>query len=225
VTEPTFLDDPRIVPAIILELPGMYEQGRPVPDDPREVQELFRAAAHGSPLAGVPFIPHSDLLLPIPLLLPHVGYLAEVCSRGVDDVGSAELAGGYAFLNSGEYLFGVEDDSTLHDTARWEEAARTVAEGGRARVRHACDQFISIVPADDRIVLVHERTAQTYSLGVEAFQAGIAEASQQLREFAHRFVPLYERSLARTMPPDRAHLAAYDNFSNRSGWFSSIDAR
>ncbi len=225
MTEPTFLDDPDIVPTMRIELPGMYEPGRAVPGDPEEVRKLFRAAARGGPLAQVAFLPGSELLLPIQMLLPHVEYVAEVCSRGVDDIGSAELAGGYAFLNRGEYVFGVEDDSTLSDTADWDKAARTIAAGGRARVRHACDQVISISQAGNRVVLLHERTAKAYAMDGQRFQRLIVGASRLLREFAQRFLPLYERSLARTMTADRAHLAAYDNFRNRSDWFSSIDAR
>ena len=70
-------------------------------------------------LEHVQFIAGSYLLLATRDLNGIADDVANLRSVGVSNIGEAELAGGYAFLNEGIYVFGVEDYSTLYDTVRW----------------------------------------------------------------------------------------------------------
>src|SRR5262245_47725500 len=103
----TPLIDLRIEPALRIEPPGMFDDDKPVPADPELVQALFRQAVRESRLAEVPFIPGSDILLPIRDLLPAADDVARMLSVGVSTIGEAELLGGYAFLSEHLYQFGV----------------------------------------------------------------------------------------------------------------------
>jgi hypothetical protein len=221
----TLLSRLRIEPVLVLEAPGMFDDGAPYPADRSEVQARFRRAVAGTGLAKVPFVPGSDLLLRARDLVSVVGDLARLRATDVSTIGEAELAGGYAFTNLAgdgtepEYVFGVEDDSTLLDTASWSGAVDELVAKGKTRVRHACDHFIAGKLEDEMLVLTHERSTRQYLMKFDRFKDCIARADEELRTFAVAFVPEYERELARSLPPDKAHLAALDSFSNRPGWF------
>jgi len=211
---------PEIVPVLRIEPSGMFEEGTPIPDDPKSLQRLFRKATSGTPLAKLEFIPGSELLLPISSLMPFLDTVAQICSHEVTSIGGAELAGGYAFLEGGNYLFGVEDDSTLYDTFKWDEAPEHLRKYGEAKIHHACDHAIHARRERDMVVLQHERSQAEYMMPFKLFEDAIQKASRQLQEFAVAFTPIYAEYLAM----DNAYEAAFENFKNRSQWFARAEA-
>lgn len=217
----TKIDDLRIEPVLMLEPPGMFDDNSPYPKGRKVVQDLFRRSVAGTALANLRFVEGSDLLLSTRDLLPLVDSLAKVRSQGVSSIGDAELAGGYAFMNGADYAFGVEDDSTLFDTVRWDESVNELLKDGSTRVRHACDQFVEAKLVKETVALTHERSKRQYLVSFERFQTCIASASDELHKFAIAFVPAYEKELTLNMPPAQAHRAAYDSFKNRPHWFAS----
>jgi hypothetical protein len=220
----TSLADLRIEPVLRIEPPGMFDDNSPVPEDPAVVQALFRKAVKGSPLAQVRFIPGSDILFATRDALTFVEDVARILSVGVSTIGEAELLGGYAFLNEGVYRFGVEDDSTLYDTAQWDEAPEQLVKDGKARIRHACDHFIAAQLEKDTLVLTHERSARQYLTSFAGFRDQIAHASQKLERFAVAFAPRYAKHLSQYLAPERARAAAYSNFKNRPSWIAAADS-
>ncbi len=213
--DPKFLEKPSVVPVLRFEPPGMFPPGRPLPQDPRELQALFRKAVEGNPLSGVEFVPGSELLIALSSLTQCLDAVAEVCGSGVTTFGGAELLGGYAYLDDGYYLFGVEDDSALSDTRNWEMALEQLEKTKKATIYHACDNFFSARLDGKRIVLTHERSGSQYAVEYRTFQKEVRRASDELREFARKFTPIFARHLSM----DRAYEAAYENFKNRPHWF------
>jgi hypothetical protein len=222
MTRITSLADLRIEPVFRMEPPGMFDDEAPYPSDRQEVQDRFRRSVAGTALARVPFVPGSEILLRTRDLESVVDDLARIRSSDVGNVAEAELAGGYAFLEGESYVFGVEDSSTLLDTAAWDDAPAALTKTGKARVRHSCDHFIAMKLEKDTIVLTDEQRAKQYLASFDRFTAGIQSASAALRVFAEAFVPEYERHLARRLPPDKARMAAFDAFSNRSDWIAAF---
>jgi hypothetical protein len=211
---------PEIVPVLKIEPPGMFEEGVPIPEDPKSLQRLFRKATNGTPLANIEFIPGSELLLPISSVMPFLDTVAQICSHEVTSMGGAELAGGYAFLENGVYVFGVEDDSTLYDTLQWDDAPELLRKYGEARIYHACDHFIQARKEGETAILRHERPKAEYVMNFRLFIAEIQRASSQLQEFAVAFTPIYAEYLAM----ENAYEAAYENFKNRPHWFAHLEA-
>lgn len=207
-----------IVPALRIEPAGMFEEGAPIPDDAKSLQRLFRKATSGTPFDNVEFIPGSELLLPIAGLMPFLHTVAQVCSHEVTTMGGAELAGGYAFLENGVYVFGVEDDSTLYDTAQWDDTPELLRKYGEARIRHACDHFILARKEGEMVVLRHERSGGEYLMNFKRFDDAIQKAGSQLQAFAVAFTPIYAQHLA----IENAYDAALENFRNRPHWFAHL---
>jgi hypothetical protein len=220
----TSLTNLRIEPALRIEPSGMFDDNSTVPEDITTVQALFRRAVKGSRLEQVRFIPGSDILIATREALPLVEELARILSFNVSTMGEAELLGGYAFLNEDVYTFGVEDDSSLFDTAQWDEVPEHLVKEGKATIRHACDQFIAAQLEKDTVILTHERSAKQYLANFAAFRAQIVHASNELRAFAISFAPAYARHLSGYLPPDIASAAAYSNFKNRPGWFAAANS-
>lgn len=220
MNEPKFLMHPSIVPVMMLEPPGMFDKTSRVPSEPEALQRLFRQATKGTGLSDIAFVPGSELLLPVVHLLPHLDEVALICSHEVATIGDAELAGGYAFLDSGFYVFGVEDDSTLYNTAHWDTVPQELSEQGHAVIYHACDQFMDVRLESDFVLLAHSRTKREYRIAFEEFKTLLFQASRQLCEFARKFAPVYERQLAEHLPPAKAREAAYDNFRGWPQWFN-----
>jgi hypothetical protein len=135
-------------------------------------------------------------------------------------MGGAERAGGYAFLENGVYVFGVEDDSTLYDTLQWDEAPELLRKHGEARIYHACDHFIQARKEGEIVILRHERSGNEYLMNYQLFNNEIRKASNQLQEFAVAFTPIYAKYLA----IKNAYDAAYENFKNRPHWFAQQEA-
>jgi len=207
-----------IVPALRIEPAGTFEDGEPVPDDAKSLQRLFRKATSGTPLTNVEFILGSELLLPIASLMPFLHTVAQICSHEVTTMGGAELAGGYAFLENGVYVFGVEDDSTLYDTLQWDDAPELLRKYGEAGIRHACDHFILARKEGEVVILRHERSGGEYLMNFKRFTDAIQKAGSQLQEFAVAFTPIYARHLA----IENAYDAALENFKNRPHWFAHL---
>jgi hypothetical protein len=201
--------------------PGMLAENAPWPANQLEAQARFRRAVAGTRLAKLLFVPESELLLRARDLVPMVNDLARIRAADVSTIGEAELAGGYAFLDGAEsqYVFGVEDDSTLLGTAQWDASIAELMTNGKARVRHACDHFILAEREKDMVVLTHERSGRQYRADFARFKNCIGQASDELHRFALAFVPAYERELARRLAPDHARRAAVDSFRDRPGWF------
>ena len=156
--------------------------------------------------------------------MPYLDTVAQMMSYDVIAVGEAELEGGYAFIEDGFYLFGVEGGSTLYDTLQWDEAPRLLIKDGNATIHHACDHFIHARLVGESVLLKYERSKAEYELKLELFNNEIKKANNQLREFAVRFTPVYAKYLSVNNPSlENAYLAAmYSNFSNRPNWFASI---
>jgi hypothetical protein len=174
-----------------------------------------------TPIYNLDFIPGSELLLPITDLMPYLDVVAEMISHDVTNMGDAELAGGYAFLEKDYYLFGVEDDSTLYDTAKWDEAPNLLRRDRVATIYHACDHFIHLRLINELVELRHERSGSEYAMRFTLFCDLIQKASNQLRDFAVNFTSIYAKYLSINNPSLKdAYSAAFENFSNRPQWFS-----
>lgn len=216
--ETFLLRNSHVTPALNLEPQGMFRgadiQSLGVP----EIRDLFRRAAPGG-LAQVPFIDGSEKLIAVPDLMPHLRDVVRVVTRDGMKSSNIDFFGGYAFLESGRYVFGVEEDSTLEDAVQWEVSIPTIDAHGAATIAHSYDRSIDaeLNKSNGVLTLRHSRTGNIYQLEYPAYVQEVRRANELLRRFAIAIVPEIENQIS---VGDRKK-QALESFKAHPEWFEN----
>jgi hypothetical protein len=125
------------------------------------------------------------------------------------------LGGGYAFIENGVYVFGVEESSTISDAIEWELSVEQLTQKMRAEIRHACNYPFEAWLKNEQVVLRNKRDDVQYILPFKDYRSEIRKATEQLKAFALAFVPIYA---AKLNVPDPYEAARW-NFRQHQDWF------
>ncbi|MCI0695338.1 hypothetical protein L0337_25430 [candidate division KSB1 bacterium] len=205
----------KVIPVIELQPLYMFDGVDKWPPTREELQALCREMLRPKKIASVNFLPGADLLVPVGSLFDHLDDLAEIFSYDVHAPTETELSGGYAFVENGVYVFGVEESSTISDAIEWELSVEQLTQNMRAEIRHACNYPFEAWLKNDQVVLWNKRDDVQYAVPFKDYRTEIRKATQQLKEFALAFVPIYA---AKLNVPD-PYEAAMWNFSKHRDWF------
>ncbi len=204
-----------IVPVLKLEPVYMFDDVDKGPETREGLQALFREIASHQKIASVNFLPGTDLLVPVRSLFDHLDDLAEIFSYDVHTPVDTELGGGYAFIENGVYLFGVEDGATISDAIEWELSIEQLNRNKHAVIRHSCNYPFEACIKDEQVVLWNKRDAVQYAMPFKDYRSEIRKAIEELKAFALAFVPIYAAKLNIPDPYE----AAMWNFNKHHHWF------
>jgi hypothetical protein len=193
----------------------MFDGVEKGPQTREGIQNLFRQVVSHQKIGSVNFLPGTDLLVPVRSLFDHLDDLAEIFSYDVHTPVDTELGGGYAFIENGVYVFGVEESSTISDAIEWELSIEQLTQNMRAEIRHACNYPFEAWLRNDQVVLMNKRDDVQYILPFKEYRSEIRKATEQLKAFAQDFVPVYA---AKLNVPD-PYEAAMWNFRQHREWF------
>jgi len=204
-----------ITPVVELQPSYMFDGVDQGPTTREEIQALFRSVVRPQKIASIDFLPGTDLLVPVCSLANHLEDLAEIFSYEVHAPSETEISGGFAFIENGLYVFGVEADSTFWDTKAWEQSIEPLMQNRHALIRHSWDHPFEAWLENDHVVFWDNRRDIQYTASFKAYRSEIKKAAEQLKEFALAFVPIYASKLNVPDPYE----AALWNFRQHQEWF------
>jgi hypothetical protein len=204
-----------VIPVIELQPLYMFDGVDQGPPTREGLQALCREVLRPKKIASINFLSGTDLLVPVASLLDHLEDLAEIFSYDVHAPAETELSGGYAFVENGVYVFGVEESSTIYDTIEWEQSIEQLAKNLHAEIRHACNYPFDVWLQDNQVILCNKRNDVKYAVPLREYRSEIRKAAEQLKEFALAFVPIYASKLNVPDPYE----AAMWNFRRHQEWF------
>jgi hypothetical protein len=205
----------KIIPVLRMEPLYMFDGVDKGPETREGIQNLFREVVSPKPIASINFLPGTDLLVPVSSFMCHLEDLADIFSYDIHAPTDTELSGGYAFVENGVYVFGVEDESTILDTIEWELSIEQLIKSGRTLIRYSWDNPFDAWLENEQVLLWNKRKNLQYAVPFKDYQLEIRKATEELKKFAHAFVPIYASKLNVPDPYE----AAIWNFSNRRYWF------
>ncbi|GEM_PF-5891863 len=204
-----------VIPVIELQPSYMFDSVDQGPTTREGLQALCREVLRPKRIAAVNFLPGTDLLVPVASLRNHLEDLAEIFSYDIHAPSETELSGGYAFVENGVYVFGVEESSTIFDTLEWERSVEQLAKNLHAEIKHACNYPFDLCLQDNQVILRNKRNDVKYAVPFKEYRSEIRKATEQLKEFALAFVPVYASNLN---VPDPYEAARW-NFRHHQEWF------
>jgi hypothetical protein len=205
-----------VMPVVKLEPLYMFDGVDKGPRTREEIQNLFREVVRPKGIASVKFLPGTELLVPVSSLMGYLDDLAEIFSYDVQVPVDTDVSGGYAFVEDGVYVFGVEDGATIADTIEWENSIEKLVENRRTQIRHSCNYPFEAWLENERVVLWNKRKDFQYSMLFQDYRSEVRKATEELKEFALAFVPIYALKLNVPDPYE----AAMWNFSRHQEWFA-----